>query len=139
MSIVVAIDGSKYTKKALAFLLANREMVENTKLFLLNVQSPLPSTAAAALGKDAVRNYHEDEAQGSLSAAEKLLTKQGLAFKSQWVLGAPAAEIVRFAKKNKAHLIVMGTHGHGLLGRAVMGSVATKVVADADLPVLLVQ
>jgi nucleotide-binding universal stress UspA family protein len=139
MSIVVAVDGSKYTKKALAYLMANREMVEGASLFLLHVQSPLPSTAAAALGKDAVRSYHDDEARKALGAAEKLLTKQGLAFKSQWVLGSPAAEVVRFAKKNKAHLIVMGTHGHGLLGRAVMGSVATRVVADADLPVLLVQ
>jgi nucleotide-binding universal stress UspA family protein len=139
MSIVVAIDGSKYTKKALAYLMANREMVDGTNVFLLNVQTPLPSTAAAALGKDAVRNYHEDEARKALGAAEKLLQKQGVNFKSQWILGAPAAEIVRYAKKNKAHLIVMGTHGHGLLGRAVMGSVATRVVSDSDLPVLLVQ
>ena len=39
----------------------------------------------------------------------------------------------------KAHMIVMGTHGHGLLGRALMGSVAQRVVADCDVPVLLVE
>jgi len=36
-------------------------------------------------------------------------------------------------------MIVMGTHGHGLLGRALMGSVAQKVVAETDVPVLLVK
>ncbi|RZJ02433.1 MAG: universal stress protein, partial [Haliea sp.] len=56
-----------------------------------------------------------------------------------WAVGSPAAEIVRAATKAQAHLIVMGTHGHGLLGRAVMGSVAQRVISDADIPVLLVK
>jgi len=43
------------------------------------------------------------------------------------------------AKREKAQMIVMGTHGHGLLGRALMGSVAQKVVAETDVPVLLVK
>jgi nucleotide-binding universal stress UspA family protein len=33
----------------------------------------------------------------------------------------------------------MGTHGHGLLGRAVMGSVAQRVLTESDAPVLLVK
>jgi nucleotide-binding universal stress UspA family protein len=33
----------------------------------------------------------------------------------------------------------MGTHGHGVLGRILMGSVAQRVVAESDLPVLLVR
>jgi nucleotide-binding universal stress UspA family protein len=36
-------------------------------------------------------------------------------------------------------MIVMGTRGHGLLGRAVMGSVAQRVLIDAEVPVLLVK
>ncbi len=36
-------------------------------------------------------------------------------------------------------MIVMGTHGHGLIGRALMGSVAQRVVTDAEIPVLLVK
>ncbi len=140
MSIVVAVDGSKFTRKAVAYLAANREMLpQGVALHLLHVQNPLPLTASTALGKEAVHSYHEDEARKALGVAEKFLTKQGIESQSHWVVGAPAAEIVRFAKKRKAHLIVMGTRGHGLLGRAVMGSVATNVVADSDMPVLLVQ
>ena len=33
----------------------------------------------------------------------------------------------------------MGTHGHGIFGRALMGSVATKVISETDISVLLVQ
>ncbi|HEY1230409.1 MAG TPA: universal stress protein [Ramlibacter sp.] len=36
-------------------------------------------------------------------------------------------------------MIVMGTHGYGMIGRALMGSVAQGVVAQSDVPVLLVQ
>jgi nucleotide-binding universal stress UspA family protein len=36
-------------------------------------------------------------------------------------------------------MIVMGTHGYGMLGRAILGSVAQGVLAHAGMPVLLVQ
>ena len=54
-------------------------------------------------------------------------------------MGSPAQEILRAAKREKAHMIVMGTRGHGLLGRALLGSVAQRVLSDCDIPVLLVQ
>ncbi|MNT95729.1 Universal stress protein family protein [compost metagenome] len=53
--------------------------------------------------------------------------------------GHAAEEILKSATESKAELIVLGTHGHGILGRALMGSVATKVVAETDISVLLVQ
>lgn len=53
--------------------------------------------------------------------------------------GHPAAEIVAFADEEEADLIVMGTHGRGLVGHLVMGSVAEKVVRTAHCPVLTVR
>jgi nucleotide-binding universal stress UspA family protein len=53
--------------------------------------------------------------------------------------GAPAAEIVRYAQDANIDLIVMGTHGRGLVGHMVMGSVAEKVVRTASCPVLTVR
>jgi nucleotide-binding universal stress UspA family protein len=53
--------------------------------------------------------------------------------------GNPATEIVRFANAENVDLIVMGTHGRGLVGHVVMGSVAEKVVRTAPCPVLTVR
>jgi nucleotide-binding universal stress UspA family protein len=53
--------------------------------------------------------------------------------------GSPAGEIVRYAREYGVDLIVMGTHGRGLVGHVVMGSVAEKVVRTAFCPVLTVR
>jgi nucleotide-binding universal stress UspA family protein len=50
--------------------------------------------------------------------------------------GRPDLEIGRFVRERDFDLIVMGTHGRGALGHALMGSVAEKVVRTAPCPVL---
>jgi K+-sensing histidine kinase KdpD len=52
--------------------------------------------------------------------------------------GAPAAEIVRYAERNRIDLIVVGTHGRSGVTRALLGSVAERVVRTAPCPVLTV-
>jgi nucleotide-binding universal stress UspA family protein len=46
---------------------------------------------------------------------------------------------LKSAAEAHAELIVLGTHGHGIFGRALMGSIATKVISETDTTVLLVQ
>lgn len=55
------------------------------------------------------------------------------------VEGDPATAILHIAKDIKADLIVLGTHGRTGLGRLLMGSVAEKVVRNAECPVLTVK
>ncbi|HEU4452682.1 MAG TPA: universal stress protein [Longimicrobium sp.] len=50
----------------------------------------------------------------------------------------PSDEIVRYAERGRADLVVLATHGRGFLGRALLGSVASSVAARATCPVLLV-
>ena len=67
------------------------------------------------------------------------LQRHDLRYTSKWAVGSPGVEIVKVAKKEKAHMIVMGTHGHGILGRALLGSVAQNVLTTCEIPVLLVK
>ena len=52
--------------------------------------------------------------------------------------GGPYVEIVRYAKERDVDLIVVGTHGRGLVAHMLLGSVAEKVVRNAPCPVLTV-
>jgi nucleotide-binding universal stress UspA family protein len=53
--------------------------------------------------------------------------------------GDPAATILRIAAEEDHDLIVMGSHGHGRLRRALLGSVSERVLADCGMPVLLMR
>lgn len=50
--------------------------------------------------------------------------------------GDPAEEIVKFATESQSDLIVMPTHGYGRFRRFILGSVTSKVLHDAKIPVL---
>ena len=53
--------------------------------------------------------------------------------------GAVANEILKYAKEEKINLIVIGTRGRSGVKKALLGSVASKVVASAECPVLVVR
>lgn len=140
MKILLAADGSPFTKKALAFLVANENLCgPDDEVVVLNVQSPVPPRVKSLLGAGAVNDYHADEAHKVLDPIDRFLKRHQLRFSTSWLVGSPTKELLAAAKKQKVQLIVMGTHGHGLVGRALMGSVAQRVVADCEVPVLLVK
>src|SRR5208337_1041844 len=55
------------------------------------------------------------------------------------MMGDPGVEVLQLAKRLRANLIVMATHGRKGLRRLVLGSVAERVVREAPCPVLTVK
>lgn len=53
--------------------------------------------------------------------------------------GPPFLRIIEYAREHQAELIVMGTHGRGMLPHTLLGSVAERVVRKAPCPVLTVR
>jgi nucleotide-binding universal stress UspA family protein len=51
--------------------------------------------------------------------------------------GVPFQEIVQFAEKEKADLIIIGSHGRSKLKHFLLGSVAEKVAKKSSIPVLI--
>jgi nucleotide-binding universal stress UspA family protein len=140
MKIVLAADGSTYTKKALAFLVTHEALAgEDGHVVVVNVQPAVPPRVRSMVGAAAVNEYHREESEKVLRPIEKFLQRHAIAYTTRSAVGAPGPEIVRVAKKEKAHLIVMGTHGLGILGRALLGSVAQTVLTQSEIPVLLVK
>ncbi|HYF20298.1 MAG TPA: universal stress protein [Ramlibacter sp.] len=140
MRIVLAADGSKYTKKALAFLATHESLCgPEDEVLVLNVQAQMPPRVRSMVGAAAVNSYHEEEAAKVLDPIRRFLDRHKIVNRCEWKVGEPAAQVLAAVARSKAHMIVMGTHGYGLIGRAVMGSVASRVLVDAQVPVLLVK
>ncbi|MBI2492805.1 MAG: universal stress protein, partial [Candidatus Rokubacteria bacterium] len=54
-------------------------------------------------------------------------------------IGVTHERIVRLARARRVDMIVMGTHGRSGLTRAILGSVASRVLASATCPVMTVR
>jgi nucleotide-binding universal stress UspA family protein len=140
MKILLAVDGSKYTKKMLAYMTTHDDLFSPTHNYtLFTACLSLPARVATVVGKSVVNDYHTEEAEKVLSPAVKFLLRHGINAKSEWNSGSPGPAIAEYAEANKFDMVVMGSHGHGSLVNLVMGSVATQVLANCKVPVLMVR
>ena len=140
MKILLAVDGSEYTKKMLAYLATHEDLFSaHNQYTLLTVNPQLPPRARAAVGKDLVDAYHREEAEKVLGPVTKFLLRHGIDAKTLTKVGHAGETISKTADSGKFDWLVMGSHGHGTLGNLVMGSVATQVLANSKVPVLLVR
>ena len=140
MKILLAADGSKYTQKALDFIVMHRKLLDaQTELLVMHVQMPLPTGFNLIMGFDKAQELHDIEAKKIFAPVKKFLEKNAVKYRCLSAIGPIVREIVDAAKNEHVDLILMGTHGRDLVGRALMGSVAQRVVANSTVPVLLVK
>jgi nucleotide-binding universal stress UspA family protein len=140
MKILAAVDGSPYTKRMLAYLAAHDEWLgAQHEYTLLHAVPAVPPRAAAVLEKETLKSYYDDMAEKVFKPIRTFFVRQGLTARYVTKIG-PAAEIIaEAAQKGRYDLLILGSHGHGTLTNLVMGSVATKVLANCDTPTLLIR
>lgn len=140
MKVLLAADGSDYTKKALVYVAEHRQFLgPQGELLVVHVQSLLPTVLTAAISVEKALLLQEAEAEKVFAPVRKFLDKNMFKYRCVSAIGSIASEISDLAESEHVHLILMGTHGRDLVGRALMGSVAQKVVAKSTIPVLLVK
>lgn len=140
MKILLAVDGSAYTKKMLAYLTTHEELFgPHNDFTLFTVQTPLPPRARAAVGTEIANGYYADEAEKVTAPVVKFLKRHGIEPQVIHKVGQPGEQIAKAAAAGRFELVMMGSHGHSALGNLVMGSVATQVLAHCTVPVLLVR
>jgi nucleotide-binding universal stress UspA family protein len=140
MKILLAVDGSAFSKKMLAYLSTHESLLSKDNDYtVFTAQAALPPRAKAAVGKAVVDQYYAEESEKVLAPVTKFLLRHGIDAKSSWKVGPAGLTISRLAEQGKFDLLVMGSHGHGALYKLVMGSVVTEVLAHCKVPVLLVR
>ena len=142
MKILVASDGSKHALHAVEYSakLVGQLSAASNSITLISVHDDAGMHRAKSLmGSDAVAEYLRDFSEKELKSARKVLDAAGIKHNMEQRIGHVAQEIVTCAKKGKYDLIVLGAKGRGVIMDALIGSVAQRVLATSDIPVLLVK
>lgn len=140
MKLLLAVDGSDYSRKAIEFIASRKTLIAgNPDVHVLNVRWKLPNYPSRFLGSEAVRKYYAEEAEKALRPARKQLQKAGLRPNIRFVVGHPATEIDAIADKENVDLLVLGSKGHSAFGGLLLGSVTHEVLARTQRPTLIVK
>jgi nucleotide-binding universal stress UspA family protein len=147
MKIIVAVDGSKFSRWATDLLLG-LPLVEEPEIEIMHVVD-VPTVTESLIAPSMVEKYRK----GSAAMAEKRfdlaqrLTAQILErVRGRWprvgaiITRGPVADtIVARARKEKADLIIVGARGLSNIQRFLLGSVSQKIVTYAPCAVLVVK
>ncbi len=138
--VLIALDGSPVAEAILSFVVPVAAPL-GFELVLLEVVPPI--TPAESEGTRVF--VHDEQAQlvgeatSYLDTLVTALVECGVRTKTLVRYGHPGEEIVAAAHEEHADVIAMTTHGRSGLRLLVMGSVATAVVHQAEVPVLLMR
>lgn len=141
MKILIAVDGSQYTKSMLSYLATHDKewLGPQHQYTVFYGVLAVPGRAAAFVDRQVVKDYYDDDAEAVFKPIRAFFEERGLEAGFVYKVGHPAELIAKLGDEGKFDLLVMGSHGHGVLGNLVLGSVATKVLAKCSTPVLLVR
>jgi nucleotide-binding universal stress UspA family protein len=144
--ILVPLDGSKPAKKAAAYAVDLAKQLQASIIILSVIDQrsliaqTVPASETAMHTIETIDDYLKEAAERFTRDIKKLCDKNGIASKISIKRGHPVDEIVKEAKKSKADLIVMGSHGRSALSATVLGSVSYGVIHnDKRIHVLVVR
>jgi nucleotide-binding universal stress UspA family protein len=141
-TIVVAVDFSDSTPDALEAALALAATDAGSHVHLLHVvPSAMPPLWTDEPPPVDLRSVEQAWTDGALKQLATLAATHALdpgKVTTAVEVGVPANEIARYAETHGADVIVLGSHGHGLVRRFLLGSVADKMVRQAPCAVLVV-
>jgi nucleotide-binding universal stress UspA family protein len=138
--ILVPTDFSESARHALLYGTSFAREYEG-ELILLHVVENLTVGYASDLFPVPMAEVFDEisgYAKAELAKLGAEVKEKGVTVRELVVQGKPSAEIVRVAREETADMIVLGTHGKGMLDKALFGSTAERVIRRAPCPVLTV-
>jgi len=140
MKLLAAVDLSRASSYVIEAV-HRVAMATDAEVYLLHVIIPLPSIAGPEFNpvtepREVSERYLDEQEQ--LAGMVKQLVDIGVNATALIVQGDPVKTILSEARRVDAELIVAGSHGHGLLFDALLGSVSAGILRRSTLPVLIV-
>jgi nucleotide-binding universal stress UspA family protein len=140
LKILAPIDGSNNSARVIDYLIQFSRRAKSFEVCVINVRDVIDSPQVHRFwSADQIRDFQQKEGNLLLEPARKRLEESGVRHAAEVVVGDVAQTIAAQAKAKGCDMIVMGTRGMGTIGNLLMGSVATKVVHLAEMPITLVK
>ena len=139
--ILVPYDASSYANHAFDEALKIAEKFGSKVTVVTVLGSKVAQSETISLERAIqIQDEHEDMATKILKDLEELAKEKGVDFSFKVVYEPSSYKgIINFADSISADLIVMGSHGRSGIKKAILGSVASKVVENANCPVLIIK
>ncbi|MFA5826655.1 MAG: universal stress protein [Gallionellaceae bacterium] len=141
MKILIPVDGSANADHAVDYVIADAANLKMApQVCLLNVQWKLDTgNVKLFINQETINDYYREQGAAALAQARAKLDAAGLAYTYHISVGSPAEAVVHYAQEHEVDQIVMSAHGQTTLSTLLLGSVASKVIHLAQIPVLLVK
>ncbi len=138
--ILVPVDGSDSAARALEAALEMAHRFQDAELHVVTVQSPIISgNVSRFFSPEVLDAYYQDEGQNALLSISPQLEASNVPYTKEVIVGDIAEEINHYVSKHGCQHIVMGTRGLSAMPSLIMGSVTSKVIHQAKVPVTLIK
>lgn len=140
-NVLLPFDGSAPAKRAIEYLVGVAAEYPNILVHVINVQSE-PKLYGNYVSANMLEQLHGgalDHAREVIAEAGTMLREAGVRHEEHAVVGEVIGELAHAVKSLGCDTVIMGTRGMSNLGNLFMGSVATRVVHEVPVPVLLVK
>ncbi len=137
-NVAVALDGSRLAEQALDK--AYSIFQNNVRYTILRIVEPI--APGQAYSSEMIANYEREAreaAEDYLETVSETLKARGATVSADVRVTQPAGGIRRIADEFGADMIAMTTHGRSGMNRFLMGSVAERVLHEADRPVMIIR
>lgn len=141
MKILIPVDGSDSSVRAVEHIVANRDWLkEAPEVFLLNVQWNIAAgNVKRFINQDTINDYYREQGMTALAGAREKLDAASMTYTYHISIGTPAEAIMQYAAEQGADWIVIGAHGQGSVSTLLLGSVVDKLLHLSPVPVLVVR
>lgn len=141
MKILLAVDGSEFTQRMLAWLAVHDEVfsAKDTQFTALTVVPALTAHVTRHLGQGQTDGYYQDRAAEVIDPVAEFGRRHGWQLDTRFVVGRPAETLADTAASGRFDLVVLGSHGHSPVTSLVLGSVAQRLLALCTVPTLIIR
>lgn len=142
LRILLAVDGSESAVRA------TRKLVEGAAAYkeppqveLVTVHLPVPHVggfSGVVVSHEMIEQHYREEGEKALAPGKQILDQAKIRYTPHILVGDIAKAIVEQADKSRCDMIYMGTRGMSAATNMLVGSIATKVLHLAHVPVVLI-